>query len=1266
MESLSAYARQFLGRLQPPKVDHVHGLSPAICIEQKNTSKSPRSTIGTVTEIYDYMRVLWARVGTPYCPRCKVPIGTQSADEIVERILALGEGTRLLLLAPISPSGNESYEHLFRRERANGYARVRVDGVLHSLDQPIAIDSKQPHDVELVIDRLIVRRSQASRLSDSVEQALAVGRGVALTQLIDEEDHRRHRQGAGESRFSQHRSCNRCGLSYDELTPHHFSFNTRLGWCESCEGLGIQQGANPAAIIVHPTHSIADGAIAGWGVLEAGSKLHVLASGLANHLGFRIDTPWDKLAAPQQLAFLQGCGDDWIEVPGLRFQWRGFYPAIHRATLASAEYRQRLAELVTEVPCETCRGSRLRPDAAAVRLGGATLHEVGLQPLNKALTWFQALRLDPRERKVAGELLHEISSRLRFLVDVGLDYLTLHRTAATLSGGEAQRIQLASQIGTGLTGVLYVLDEPTIGLHPRDNRRLIIALRRLRELGNTLLLVEHDREVIESADQVLDFGPGAGDFGGRVTAAASPQRLQILRASLTGKYLSGKEAIPVPTNRRVVAAAPRSDLVAPADDEPLQPLKRLRPSRRNRALQANKPDSRWLTVHGARQHNLKEIDAAFPLGRLTCVTGVSGSGKSTLVSEVLYNALAARIHRANVVPGGHERISGIEFIDKVINVDQAPIGNSPTSNPATYTGVFDAIRELYATLPLSKIRGYTANRFSFNRPGGRCEECQGMGQKCIEMHFLPDVWIECENCRGTRFVPETLEVRFRGKSISDVLSMPIAEAASLFENIPRVRRMLQTLEDVGLGYLRFGQPAPTLSGGEAQRVRLAAELGRPSTGKTLYILDEPTTGLHFDDLKKLLTVLHRLVDLGNTVICIEHNLDVIKTADWVIDLGPEAGDAGGYVVAAGPPEAVAAAKESHTGASLKPILAQGPLAPREVYDPGRNAEREFTPQPAIDLGEQVHMPWEIDGRKWHTDDHRDAKGEQVQWDTKVLLWLSETSESVGGLAPTDWNHRTRVEIKAENTSLWFCHILTGFRDLLEVAIRVPHGTFSEQKLSTMLQIKTLDERGDLPIYGQWNRVRIRSLTTGWDDIRLSLRDFKDIRKSEFRAFLKTAVVAYLRKATELRLQPEKQHPWKAEGQQWHLSQKSMSRRQVAQWKPSLLLTLIGRLKSLQPDLILDWGSKTAVMLSTPGQKKTIGKIVTNMGRGLRIELRSPKNVVTPAQVDRLGEDVEIRPYPNDDWLIFWVRSLTNIDVEQLRFAWRQCIGETPVENLRSA
>ena len=1337
VESLSAYARQFLSRLQPPSVEHVYGLSPAICIEQKNAAKSPRSTVGTVTEVYDYMRILWSRVGTPYCPMCKVPIGTQTSDEIVEKILALGEGQKVLLLAPVEPTGQESYGQLFKCERANGYARVRVDGAIHSLDDSLEIDHRRRHRVELVVDRVVIRRSQASRLSDSVEQALTVGEGVMIVQPAEDEDtgdtetpareklapKRRTSNGERlteensavvqsstfsdgrdrEMRFSQHHSCDRCGRSYEELSPHNFSFNSRLGWCDACEGLGIQKGATPSAIVVHPTLSIADGAVANWGTLRPGSKLRTLAEALARHVGFDLDSPWNRIPDTQQLAFLHGCGEEWIAVgagseggaadapegvaegstaddlSGMRFQWHGFYPTINRATRSSWQYRKNLEELVTDVPCDACAGGRLRRDAAAVRLQDCTLHEVCLWPIGRALSWFEQLRLSARERKIAGELLLEITSRLRFLVDVGVDYLSLHRTASTLSGGESQRIQLAAQLGTGLTGVLYVLDEPTIGLHPRDNARLIKALRRLRDQGNTLLLVEHDREVIDSADHVLDFGPGAGALGGEITAAAPPKRLKTKQASLTGRYLSGKQAIEVPTNRRPVpAGTPRTDL---ADDD-AQALDvaqaasaksgkstrrprdaKLRPRIRGDAASGA---IRWLIVHGARENNLKEIDVAFPLGRFTCVTGVSGSGKSSLVSSILYQALAARIHRARLVPGGHDRISGIEHIDKVINVDQSPIGNSPMSNPATYTGVFDAMRELFAKIPLSKVRGYSKNRFSFNRPGGRCEACEGMGQRCIEMHFLPDVWIDCENCKGRRYVEETLDVKYRGKSISDVLEMSVADAVELFANVPKVKRMLQTLDDVGLGYLRLGQSAPTLSAGEAQRVKLAAELGRPSTGKTLYILDEPTTGLHFDDLKKLLNVLHRLVDLGNTCVCIEHNLDVIKTTDWVIDLGPEAGELGGTIVAEGPPERIARTKESRTGAALGPVLAAGPAAHRPVHDPQRHKRLERDLAKPLDLGSDVRMPWESDGRAWHTVDHVDHRGAPTQWEPALLTWLVETVESIGRFAPADWNHRTRIEIKCPGDVPWFVHVLTGGRDLLELAMRVPEGTFDESELNVRLRIKELDDRPDLPIYGQWNRVRLRTPGAGWQEVRLYLRDFKDVNKRVFHSLINDAARAYLAEVDSARAAPGKGQPWKIDGQAWHLSQKSIHPGHAVRWKPALLLAVIGKLRSLQPDLRLSWDSKTAVTYYVPGESDSAGKIVTNMGRGLRVELRTPRGALTPALVDGLGEDAEIKRSANCDRVAFWLRSLEQMDSAQLREAWRLSRTAPRDERLQSA
>ncbi|MCO6439140.1 MAG: ATP-binding cassette domain-containing protein [Phycisphaerae bacterium] len=1290
VESLSAYARQFLGRMQPPKVEHVHGLSPAICIEQKTATKSPRSTVGTITEIYDYLRILWARIGIPHCPRCEKPVGTQTADEIVERVLGLGEGTKVLLLAPVEPTGQETYEALLRRERANGYARARIDGAIHELDQSIEIDRRRKHRVELVIDRVVVRKKQASRLADSVEQALAVGQGVMIAGVLESDD-----RAGGELRFSQHRSCQTCGTSFEELTPHHFSFNNALGWCESCEGLGVQQGASASTIVVHPTQSIAAGAIGAWGALTPGTKLHALVGALADHAGFDLHTPWNRMAENHRLAVLHGTGDAWVSVQppteegnkrrrgsgrtdgsaagngsAVRFRWRGFFPAIARATQISWQYRKRLEDFVTEVPCEACRGSRLRPDAAAVRLAERTLLNVCSMSLGEALRWIEGLRLSARERHVAGELLHEITSRLRFLVDVGLEYLSLHRSAATLSGGESQRIQLAAQIGTGLTGVLYVLDEPTIGLHPRDNARLVRALGRLRDLGNTLVLVEHDREVIDSADHVLDFGPGAGTFGGEITANGSPRKLRRDRKSLTGAYLSARESIAVPSNRRVVPAEPRTDVVAldeadTATAESKGTTSRKRKTGKGKRTAAGDEAVQWITVRGARENNLQEIDVPFPLGRFTCVTGVSGSGKSTLVSDILYNAAAARIHRARLVPGGHEGISGLEHIDKVINVDQSPIGNSPSSNPATYTGVFDLIRELFAKLPVSRIRGYTPNRFSFNRPGGRCEACEGMGQKCIEMHFLPDVWVECEVCRGKRYTTETLEAQYRGRSIADVLDMRVNEALELFESVPRLRRMLQTLDDVGLGYVQLGQAAPTLSGGEAQRVKLAGELGRPSTGKTLYILDEPTTGLHFDDLKKLLRVLHRLVDLGNTVICIEHNLDVIKTADWVIDLGPEAGDAGGTIVVAGAPERIAATKASHTGKALAPVLEAGPVAAREIFDANQLAAESMDSARPLNLGDDVRMPWDRDGRTWHTADHVDHKGEPVQWDPALLVWLVETMESVEGFAPTDWNHRTRVEIKAPGSVPWFAHLRTSGRDLIDITIRVPNDTFTASDVSK-LGIKTLDERRDLPIYGQWDRARLRRGIIGWQDVRLFLRDFQDVNRKTVGAFLRRAAGAYLSHVRKLREDPDAGQPWKTEGINWHLSQKSINPKTRAKWPPSLLMALVGCFKALERTLVFDWNSKVSGSFALPNESKPIGKLVTNMARGIRVELRAPAKVLTPVRIMSLGEDAEVKRSPDYDRVTFWVRSLNQIDTKQLLDVWRVCTAPREDERLRSA
>ncbi|HKQ50562.1 MAG TPA: excinuclease ABC subunit UvrA [Phycisphaerae bacterium] len=1261
VESLSAYARQFLGQLQKPKVDHVHGLSPAIAIEQQAASKSPRSTVGTVTEIYDYMRVLWARVGEPHCPKCNLRIGTQTSDEIVDRVMATGEGSRWSLCAPVEPAQGETWPALLARSKSQGYIRARIDGEIVELTDNARIDAKRRHTVELVVDRIVVSAKSRGRIAESVEHCLALGQGVMV--VAGESDGTRKQ----ELRFSQHLSCEKCGTSYDELTPHHFSFNSRLGWCSRCEGLGVQRGTSDQAVIVKPGESILSGAIAGWDAVDKRPLLRAMLVALANSIGFDADTPVAKLTATHRHALLWGLGERWIDVAEqgrtdqnharkgvpsaaplaarrknsravtpsqLRFQWKGFFPAIDEATRISWQYRYGMEEMVTDVPCQTCGGARIRPEPAAARLSGRTITDICAASLADAAEYFANLKLGRRQSKIAGELLHEIRSRLRFLLDVGLGYLSLGRAAPTLSGGESQRIRLASQIGSGLTGVLYVLDEPTIGLHPRDNDRLIAALHRLRDLGNTLLMVEHDREVIGSADHLIDFGPGAGAHGGHVVAEGAPKQVQKKSESLTGQYLSGKTAIPVPTNRRKAAA---------------------------------NAEERQLVVHGARQNNLQGIDAAFPLSRFVCVTGVSGSGKSSLITEILYPALAARIHRARLTPGAYDEIRGLDFVDKVINVDQQPIGNSPLSSPATYSGVFDLVREVFAKLPDSKIRGYTVNRFSFNRPGGRCDDCEGLGQVCYEMHFLPDVWVPCETCGGKRYQRETLDVRYKGKNIAEILEMPVSEALAHFINVPKVRRLLQTLDDVGLGYLPLGQSAPTLSGGEAQRLKLAAELGRPSTGKTIYILDEPTTGLHFDDLRKLLDVLHRLVDLGNTVICIEHNFDVIKTADWVIDLGPEAGEEGGRIVAEGTPEDIAKVAASHTGRLLGPILKAGPHQARTVFDPKKAAAAALaqasvaSPLPAVAsplvADEPIKMPWQRDGLRWHTKDRLSRDGKPVEWEGAALTFIVDYLERNGSarLLPTDWNDRARVEITAkappglaQSATPWLAHFLTGGRWLLDVIFRVPNGTFSEKTLASRLALKTLDDRDDIEAYGQRARVSIRPAQQGMDQVRILVHDKKEISTPAFREFLARALVNYLHRVANLARDESKATPWKTDAKAWHLSQKSIPLTQNKLWRPLELIAFLGRAAKALPKLKVNWDAgKVFVELATNNNKR-IGRIITHQGEALRVDLQVPPGRFTPTQVEHLGMQQEFGRRGSDRAeLTFWFQSNDQVHAGQL-------------------
>jgi excinuclease ABC subunit A len=1189
IESLSAYARQFLGQMQKPKVEHVSGLSPAISIEQKTTSKSPRSTVGTVTEVYDYLRILYARLGQPHCPNCGIPVGTQTVDEIIGKVLSLPAGTRLYLMAPLERKGQEKYETLFDEIRRAGFIRMRVDGKSYSVEEPPAIDHRRKHSVEVVVDRIVVREGQRARIADAVEAALDLGRGVMHVAHVDDQ---RDEPQWKVDRYSQHMACDQCGRSFEPLNPHNFSFNSPLGWCPTCEGLGVQLGANPAMLIRDTQRSLRDGALAAWPPLSKDNPFTRFAEALARHAGFSLDTPFDQLTPGHQRAVLHGMGETWIELdpaggkgPGTKFLYKGLFPAIDEASRVSFVYRQRLDHLVSEVACSTCHGSRLRDDAAAVRFDGFTLGAMGDFPLGRALDFFKGLKLSRADAQVAGELLREINNRLQFLVDVGLDYLTLSRPTPTLSGGESQRIRLASQIGSGLTGVLYVLDEPTIGLHPRDNRRLLKALLHLRNLGNTLVLVEHDREVIAAADYLLDFGPGAGDRGGEITARGTPKQVARAKSSLTGQYLSGKKAIIVPTNRRLGAdAAPQAALV----------------------------------VKGARQNNLKNIDVAFPLGAFITVTGVSGSGKSSLVHEVLHNTLARKLHRAKTAGAAHEDIVGLEQIDKVINVDQDPIGNSPSSNPATYTGVFDLIRQLFAQLPEAKVRGYQPRRFSFNKPGGRCEACEGNGQKKIEMHFLPDVWVECDVCHGSRYNPETLAVHYKGRSIADVLKMRVAEALEVFENIPKIRRVLQTLADVGLDYLSLGQPAPTLSGGEAQRVKLAAELARPNTGRTLYLLDEPTTGLHFDDIHKLLEVLNRLVDLGNTVIVVEHNLDVIKTADWVIDLGPEAGDAGGTVVAAGTPEDVAKVKESHTGQILAGVLAAGPHAERTKYDPEAAAAPREGDVELEAVGKDARMPWETDGRRWHTAERVSHKGKPVRWEGDILNWIDERVHELGDFSDTNWDHRTTVEIAAPVKSHgWFFHAHTGLERYTRLTFRVSGGSFKQVDLAARLGIRTFNEIEGSEVYGDEERVQVLNHRP-WQYVTVLANRLSEIDTPAFRAFLKEAVASFQQGLRRLRTKPEDVMPWKVNGERWHLGEKGFPPGQKLRWDHGLLARLLQLVREVEPGVEVRWDVRYFITLRVPGASRWWGQWQTKRSEGLVCDFLGKKGQFNLARVEPFG------------------------------------------------
>lgn len=883
VESLSSYARMFLGQMEKPDLDYIEGLSPAISIDQKTTSRNPRSTVGTITEIYDYLRLLYARIGVPHCPECGKEISQQTIDQMVDYLMALEPGTKLQLLAPIVRGKKGEYKKLIEDMKKSGFVRIRIDGEVMDINDEIKLDKNKKHSIEVVVDRIIVKEGIERRLTDSLETVLKLSGGLALIDII----------GVEEKLFSQNYACPDCGIAMEELSPRMFSFNSPYGKCPSCDGLGVLTKIDPDLVIPDRTKSIAEGGILPIGSAKSDSWYYEVVAAAAKHYGFSLDVPIEKLGDDVINMLLYGNNGERFKVVYDRDFGKGeammsLEGVINRLERRYREtksevMREEIEEYMSSFPCPLCKGARLKKESLSVYVGGISIAELCDKPIHEILDFLNNLKLTPKQEIISNQVLKEIKARLGFLVNVGLDYLTLSRTAGTLSGGEAQRIRLATQIGSSLVGVLYILDEPSIGLHQRDNGKLLKALRDLTDLGNTLLVVEHDEDTMYAADHIIDIGPGAGEHGGEIVAQGTIEDIMACERSITGQYLSGKKYIPVQRERK-------------------------------------KPNGNWIIIKGARENNLKNLDVRFPMGVFTCVTGVSGSGKSTLVNEILYKALAQKVYGSKLKPGEHDEILGLEYIDKVVNIDQSPIGRTPRSNPATYTGVFDFIREVFASTPEAKMRGYKAGRFSFNVRGGRCEACKGDGIIKIEMQFLPDVYVPCEVCKGKRYNRETLEVKYKGKNISEVLDMTVEEALDFFENIPRIHRKIQTLYDVGLGYIKLGQPSTELSGGEAQRIKLAYELSKRSTGKTVYILDEPTTGLHIADIHKLLRILHRLVEGGNTVIVIEHNLDVIKRADYIIDLGPEGGDRGGTIVAEGTPEEIARNPKSYTGQFLKKVL----------------------------------------------------------------------------------------------------------------------------------------------------------------------------------------------------------------------------------------------------------------------------------------------------------------------------------------------------------
>lgn len=1225
VESLSSYARQFVGQMPKPHVEKIEGLAPAIAIEQKSVAHNPRSTVGTVTEIYDYLRVLMARLAEPYCPTCGVPVTRQSADDITRHLMSHAEGTRLVIAAPLKWQSNYDPELFWQDLRTSGLARVRVNGRTYSLDAPPELSSTVHYEIQAVIDRVTITPSSHSRIAESVELALSLGTGNLIALQPRDDCDEVHWLA---TRHSQHLACRHCGHSITPLTPHSFSFNSPLGWCADCDGLGTQTGTSPA-LLVDSRKSLAEGAIKVWPLPQdsdstdsADSELAApMLNAMCQAVGISVDVPVERLTSGQRRMIFFGTAERWFEVTtakGIRmeFQWKGLYPALEQAARMSPLLRNRLSAFIAEVPCSSCDGSRLNADASAARFRNLTIGDLCQGTIGWLHHQVANWKLNAREQEIAGELVREIASRTQFLIDVGLDYLSLSRPANTLSGGESQRIRLSSQLGSGLSGVMYVLDEPTIGLHPRDNQRLISALQKLRNLGNTLIVVEHDRDVISASDTVIDFGPAAGRFGGHVVAHGTPKKVARAKGSVTGPYLSDQQKIPIPSQRR-------------------------------------QADFGSIRLKNARAHNLKDVSVDIPLGKLTVVTGPSGSGKSTLINEVLFPALNRRSPQPVNSHTLFESIHGHALVDKVIRVDQSPLGSNPSSTPATYTGVYDLIRQLYSQLPTARAMGFTPRQFSFNVPGGRCERCEGNGQLRIEMHFLPDVWVQCDSCLGRRFTEETLSVEYHGFSIHDVLEMQIGQAVEVFGNIPKIRRILQTLVDVGLDYIALGQSAPTLSGGEAQRVKLAAELCRPDTGKTLYLLDEPTTGLHFTDIAKLLEVMQRLVDLGNTVLVIEHNLDVIKAADWILDLGPEAGAEGGRLVFAGTPEdlveyasrVLSVGKKSrsdspgklrsHTGEALAALFDSATYAQRDTYDAKSHHQSKDGDVELEQIGRDTLLPWQADGRRWHCVDSVDRSGQSIRWDRQLLVKVIDKIESIDGFAPVAWENRSVVEVNGPIKSRgWFLHAITAETWLLQLKFRVPRRTFTKSELESVVNLQTLNQMEDVQAYG--NQPRVKAKAAGaWMELEIRPHRLEEIDTPRFWSWLEQACNAFLGKTTEsttvASTDPKEATPWKILKQRWHSIRKGFPPGKNIVWPAETLSVFIQSVHQSAGGGRWRWDEPTTARYLLPGMAEPWITLHTKRPEGLIAVLSGPKgfdvgdikdSLPVPLQVTSRGDDNE--------------------------------------------